>query len=355
MRRNNIRCFKVFLCAGMLLFMAGSIPHMEARASEAAEYVQAEMLEVDSGQAVAQETRNQKEQNLEKNEKDIPHILAYTGPVFTENEELYLPPEQMEQEGGTYRMVSVRLHNAKKKGISTYASTNISYALEGHQEPPETAVMTLMDENSGMEYEREVRRMDVTERDCVWRDDFSFPITVAGWDAEVFLLGDVEIPMDADWSSYGEEFLAYLGLPQDCYRIDRIQWDGDAYQQDGVLYRNAVASGEKLIRNVDVTYGGQVQTPDVPGKQYTAVYQAVDVETEDAQRDVESIAYSPVQEEMEEETAEESDLFQKIRRWMQEHITVVKVSVACLAVGIGCLILLWMKTRKDKKNETIKI
>lgn len=45
-----------------------------------------------------------------------------------------------------------------------------------------------------------------------WTGGFQFLITVSGYDADVFQLGNAEIPKDAELSSYGTEFLEYLAF-----------------------------------------------------------------------------------------------------------------------------------------------
>lgn len=277
-------------------------------------------------------------------------ILTHTGSIVTGDKEPEYPSEEIEYEGKTYRLVSAVLHDAAEKGILTYVTNSISYQLEGMQEPPEKAMMTLVDEQSGEEYNREVKRMDMTEQDSIWNDDFSFSITVAGYDADVFFLGDLEIPADADLSSYGTDFLSYLGLPEDCYRVDQVTWNGESYEQDGFLCRDAVATGEKLIRTVEVTYGGQVRTPDIKGKQYISVYEEVIPKSEEII--VTESNSQTVQEDRNSLSKQEKPkLFQKITQWIREHLTVVTIR-AIFFIGIcGSLLILWLKNRKDKKRQ----
>ena len=109
----------------------------------------------------------------------------------------------------------------------TYASVTVPYVLEGRQEPPETARVTLTDEQTGQEYEREIPRLETEETSAQWTGGFQFLITVSGYDADVFQLGNAEIPKDAELSSYGTEFLEYLGLPEECYRVENVEWSGD--------------------------------------------------------------------------------------------------------------------------------
>lgn len=129
--------------------------------------------------------------------------------------------------------------------------------------PRKPARVTLTDEQTGQEYEREIPKLETEETSAQWTGGFQFLITVSGYDADVFQLGNAEIPKDAELSSYGTEFLEYLGLPEECYRVENVEWSGETYEKEGILCRDARATGEKLVRNVEVRYGGQVKTPEV--------------------------------------------------------------------------------------------
>ena len=124
--------------------------------------------------------------------------VVYESPVFTDGGEAFLPGEQLERDGKEYRLVSTKLQPAVKEGTKTYASAVVPYMLEGRQEPPEKAVVALIDDATGREYERELPRLDVVEKDSFWDSEFSFSVTVSGYDSDGFLLGETEIPAGSD-------------------------------------------------------------------------------------------------------------------------------------------------------------
>lgn len=276
--------------------------------------------------------------------------ISYEGPVFTIEKESDYPTEFLEDGGKKYQLVSVELKNTEIQGVLTYVSTSIPYELEGDQEPPETAVVTLKDETTGNNYEREVTRKEMIEKELTWNDDFSFPVTVFGYEADVFLLGEHEVPAGADLTEYGDFFLEYLKLPSDCYRIERVDWNGESYEQDGVICRDAIAYGEKLVRYVDVIYGGQVQTPNIPAKQYVAVYEEVPMETEMAETEIAmEVIESDVTEEIEESTVPDESFAEQVMRWVKEHLTVVVFSGLFLLVFLGWILLLYLSGKKKGK------
>ena len=244
----------------------------------------------------------------------------------------------------------------KSTGVWTYVSSGVPYELEGRQEPPETAVILLNDERTGRDYERELPRIEVIEKERVWKDDFFFSLTVSGYGADIFLLGDTEIPADADLSLYGDIFLEYLGLSEECYRVNQIEWNGESYECDGVLCRDALASGEKLVRYVVVKYGGQVRLPDVPGEseeQHTETEEIVEIETKEESVE-ETTAVSETEDETEtlEIRVEEREFWkEKIGKWIREHLSVVTVSLVFLVILILTVVLLIVSGKKKKSRD----
>ena len=112
----------------------------------------------------------------------------------------------------------------------TYAQVTIPYDLEGDDTVPETADVPLIDEESGTEFERELSLVDVEEISREWSDTFSFSVTVSGYGADSFYLGDMEITGNADLADYGEKLLDLAGLSREYYRVDRVEWDGEPYE-----------------------------------------------------------------------------------------------------------------------------
>lgn len=285
-----------------------------------------------SGGIVDQEIRKEQEKRAESR-------ISVEGPFFLENQKAEHSKEELIRNGITYRLISERLEDAVQEGTLTYAVSDIAYELEGKQEPPDTASITLVDERTGKTYERQLRRLETAEKSSQWTDGFSFEITVTGYDSDVFLIGETEIPAGAPLKDYGDEFLRELGLPADCYRIDSVEWDGEAYMENGAVCRNAAAAGQKLVRQTSVKYGGQVRTPELIGKRYVGIYEAEKperAETE-AKASTEEITETE-QSETEAEKMENAPESGKFRRWIREHMTVVTVSIFAV---IGFLAILW--------------
>ena len=277
-------------------------------------------------------------------------VLTYESPIFTDGGERFVPEETKIENGMEYRLVSKRIRNAKKAGEMTYAQVTIPYDLEGNDTVPVTADVPLIDEESGTEFERELSLINVEEISRSWSDTFSFPVTVSGYGADSFYLGDMEIPGDADLSDYGEKLLELAGLSKEYYRVDRVTWDGEAYMEGEVMHRNATAGGSKLIRKVKAKYGGQIRTPDLEGRQYIGIYEEV---LPEAESEPESRAETKTESHTEWIPADSANsvnlsLADRIVQWLENHVTTITISAAVLillAAGI------WLLVKTGKKSE----
>ena len=115
-----------------------------------------------------------------------------------------------------------------------------------------------------------------------WSGDFQFPVVYHATDAGTFLLGGMEVPYQEDapvLAGCEEELLAAAGVSPENYRIDSLVWQGGSYEDaDGVLCRNALASGEKRVLDYRAVYGGTVEVQQPARWQCEAVYEPKEYE-----------------------------------------------------------------------------
>lgn len=269
----------------------------------------------------------------EEQDREEPETITYESPVFLGDGEEYKPKEWMEQGGKTYRLVSTNIRRTKKEGELTFLSSESSFELEGIEEPPESAVITVTE--TGSEYERQVPLLEIEELQVFWLDDFCFSVTVSGYGADTLKLGDYEIPGDAELSDYGKELLESMGLPEEAYRVEAVSWKGEPYEKEGVMFRDAEASGSRRIRKVTARYGGQVRTPDLDGKQYIGIYEAIEEtvetipetgKTEQTRQETEE-ARDFRQEELPAPSAQPPGVLDRLINWLIRRRTVVAVSM----------------------------
>ena len=247
--------------------------------------------------------------------------VIYESPVFTDGGETFLPRERLERGGKEYQLVSTKIEPAVKEGTKTYAS----------------AV--------------------VPEKDSFWDSEFSFSVTVSGYDSDGFLLGETEIPAGSDLVLYGKELLKYLGLPEDCYKVEAVEWDGECYEQDGILCRNAIASGVKRMRNVEVKYGGQVQTLEVQGRKYVGIYEEItavteEKETQEEQEEEEQADIYEIKNSAH-ELSQEEGFFRKALHWMEKHLTVIVFGAEFFLASLLAGVLFWLLYRENKRKRQI--
>ena len=107
------------------------------------------------------------------------------------------------------------------------------------------------------------------EEAAYWQDDFSFPITFYEYGAGAYQLGeimvkktDLEEPEQLTElaEQYGTELLESMGLSAEEYEVKEIVWPGPPYEkEDGIVCRDAMAYGNRLLRDWRVQYEGFVE------------------------------------------------------------------------------------------------
>ena len=107
------------------------------------------------------------------------------------------------------------------------------------------------------------------EEAAYWQDDFSFPITFYEYGAGAYQLGEITVKKtdleDPEQltelaEQYGTELLQSMGLSAEEYEVKEIVWTGTPYEkEDGIVCRDAMAYGNRLLRDWRVQYEGFVE------------------------------------------------------------------------------------------------
>lgn len=136
-------------------------------------------------------------------------------------------------------------------------------AVEGAAELPET--VDVQAEQDGQVVTAVCSMREKTVLRERWEQDFSFPLTFHVYDAEFYEVGSHLIPYNEERPEAEEcyqELLNMIGVSPEEYEIADLQWEGDAYRnEEGQLCRNAVAVGQKLVRDYRVRYEGTAVFP----------------------------------------------------------------------------------------------
>ncbi len=282
---------------------------------------------------------------------DLMEQMVIKGPVFNDMKDVVKPDLTLEQGDITYHLVSTELAEVSVEGMMTYVSASVPYELEWKQNPPETTIVTLYDQRTESEYKRELSFLGMKEIELLWEKSFSFPITISDYDAEHLQLGDKLISKNEELIHYADHILESMGLSKEYYHINTIEWTGEPYEKEGKIFREALADGEKKIRYVDVTYGGEIKTPNTTGYQYISTYEVLKT-VEDIS---ESTSISDVETYVEETSIPEQTegLLEQIRSFLREHMTIVTISSLFLLFVIG-MIYLWHASKNSIKKQKSK-
>ncbi|MGN0372474.1 MAG: SpaA isopeptide-forming pilin-related protein [Enterocloster sp.] len=135
-----------------------------------------------------------------------------------------------------------------------YVSDEIFYStVEDAEEIPQTAWITVKDEDTGREREVLLPILKSTFMNDRWLSDFKTEIAVQGYGAEYLILGNglVKSAEPEALLDYGEELLTLAGLNPENYSIDSIRW----LEDDGSV-RKLEASGRRRVRDCIAVYGG---------------------------------------------------------------------------------------------------
>lgn len=133
-------------------------------------------------------------------------------------------------------------------------------AVEGEAKLPDEITVSVLAGND--EELVRCRVVDQVEEDAYWRDDFSFPITFYEYGAGEYQLGEIIVEgaeLTELAQQYGTELLRSMGLSEEEYEVEEIGWAGMPYEnEDGIVCRDAVARGSRLLRDYQVMYEGTV-------------------------------------------------------------------------------------------------
>lgn len=205
----------------------------------------------------------------------IPKQFSYESEVFTGDGSEQEPERTISREDGKkYSLAKKDLKEQTAKERTEYKEVVVTYrAVEAGVQIPEAKESEFEDVDTGQMVSAvmDLKTQQITGE--YWEDNFTFPVTVTGYDAELFVLNGKQIPKDADLADYGEDFLEYLKLDRNAYEITSVTWNGEPYRENGVVMRNATASGRKWVKDIRAVYGGEVKMPAMVGKVWECLYE----------------------------------------------------------------------------------
>lgn len=200
-------------------------------------------------------------------------VIETTSPWVTQESQLQLPVKQLEENGKIYKLIgSEKQENLLSNRIQLEQCEIEVEALEFVEDIPST-IRTVITDDITKELVTVVlplKEYEITQE--YWTENFYFPITVKEYDADEFLLGTLKVPNTVDLNEYKIELLHMMGLSSKSYEIKQITWDTEAFISDGIWVRTATARGRKMVKDMTVTYEGEVELEDVTVISYKNTY-----------------------------------------------------------------------------------
>ncbi len=211
-------------------------------------------------------------------------IITYDSAPFVGSPEEYSLEDVIERNGKWYTLKTSELTSVITEETTKYSEASILYkGVEYIDSLPEEALVEVINENLKQKLKVRLPAVDYKKEDTSWDYNFTFPITVTGYDAESYMLGEIEISNRTPFIDHGDQFLDYLNLPRQYYQITRVQWEGDPVRKEGEMVRKATAHGRKLVKDVRGVYGGEVTFPSIEATVLHGVYVEADAENQTGQ------------------------------------------------------------------------
>lgn len=217
---------------------------------------------------------------------------------------------------------------------------------------PDTAAMTVRDEESGTEFETELSLERVEYTDERWQTGFSFTATFHEYGADYYILGETRIPHREDrpeLSEAGEQLLREIGMePEDCL-LDDFIWQGEPYR-DGEenMCRDALISGRKKVWDCTAIYGGSVKMPDYERYRLILTYEENERKAQNKEGETAEIEDASANSQGDGETLQKS-WWDRLKLFIRTGIW-VSVGIFCFAAAILVLRFL-LKVAKSAGEE----
>lgn len=188
--------------------------------------------------------------------------------------------ETVEKDGITYKLTGVEKNVTGVAGRTQYHEESVNYnEVTGDKAISDTINTTVTDPVTGKDYEVTLSLVSKKVVKSASSDEFKFDITFYVTNGRYFRYKDNLVTYNEntpDVMQFSDEILSDLNLDPELYKINSIEWDGEAYtNKDGVLCRKAAAVGNRVINDYEVVYGGDYNLPaDVNAYQWVGKYEA---------------------------------------------------------------------------------
>jgi len=193
-------------------------------------------------------------------------VTRITEPFLDPEDPVNDPEEYVTYDGVQVKLNKKELKTLEPDSVPEYRTKTVVYRdIEDGQSAPATQTIEFEDRDTGITFDAELDLISSEVTETRWSDEFVFPIAITNYGADEYDLNGTIVKKDEPLIDHASTFLALLGLNPEYYEINKIEWAGEPYTNaDGVVCRNAAASGRKKIQTIKATYGGDVQKPSIP-------------------------------------------------------------------------------------------
>lgn len=191
-------------------------------------------------------------------------------------EETPMPPSSyVDEEGREYQLDSCRLTEQtlleKRETVREFCTYE---GLESRDQVP-ARIQALPRKEDNRTGTGQLMIQAATEIGQYWTEGFQVPIIFGDYGAQQYDFQGAAVPQGNELPYLLENqqlILDEIGCDPGRYQIDQIIWTGEPYAEQGVLCRNALAKGRKMLSDYLVEYAGQITYPKTAREQWEAVY-----------------------------------------------------------------------------------
>lgn len=279
-------------------------------------------------------------------------ILHFTRKMDSDQAEAPKLPEESywDRNGNEYVLDHYEVKEIPGHMVSRSLEKQVVYtAVEGVEGLPES--IPVEEEVSGASAEGELYIRDSRVVREAWQDGFQAPVLFHSYGADEYQTGSLRVSGDdvlASALDAREGLLEVMGLSPEEYRIDFLEWDGEAFMdEEGQMCRQAVARGQKLVRDFEITYEGEVEYMEPASYEMEIMYRPVHPSTVWVS-DEEPVTPAPAAVQVPSTVGEHGPLWYWVRSGF---VITVGIGIIGICVGITVLAAVWFRQKRKERRQ----
>ena len=287
------------------------------------------------------------QQEPEEGERYGPELRITRNVETAEDGEFQEPSDRYwDGDGKEYRLDYWEILTIPGQDVSQRLERRMVYTgVEGAEEIPES--ISLEEDVSGNQAEGTLFLKESRIVREEWQDGFTAPVTFHAYGADEYHGGSLVIPGDAVLEtcvSMGGQLLEFMGLSPLEYRILSADWSGESYEdEEGRMCRQAMVWGQKLLRDYEAAYEGEVSWTEPETHELEMVYRQVSPVSPVSPEAAQVADHVPVPEVQGE--GREGNLWYWVRSGF-----VITVGAGLIGISVGLLALLAAWYRQNRRE-----